>query len=588
MKKRTLLVAAACMIGVTLFAENSQYLTKVLEYVPAPGQFINTVTSAYASGNSSSEILATAQSNLEGKTSGMVTLGAFGGYITVGFDHTILNSKGNYDFKVYGNGFLDSSEPGIVEVSIDRNKNGVADDEWFELAGSEYQKATTVRNYAVTYYRPESATDAVKWTDNLGNSGEVAHNSFHSQVYYPLWIATDTYTLKGTKIANNDSVVGTYHYLKSYAYGYADNQSNTSDLSNMKIDWAVDSLGRPVHLSGIDFVRVHTGVQQMAGWLGETSTEFNGVQDLHPSNVEPYVGDNNQVLDLSSVSLDSKGVWSDALAESAKISAAPYVFSHTATPAYNSYDGFIATSNADNANYGNNWYASNPYGSMTQGGYDKTGAPCLLAYYNTYSDKSLTVSFSDGNKHNMVGAYITATPQSYYSHFTTNNYTRRFTKGDSFKLTAHGMKNGVETGTVDMYLADFTASDSTQWYANRTWEWMDLSSLTAVDSIYFTMYSTDMGTYGINTATYFCMDKLTSTVATSTGACNIVTRSTLNAYAQGKTIFVVASTPDLIRLYDLSGHLLASNNAASSEFAVPTSGVYIVKVGAATRKVVVR
>ena len=39
-----------------------------------------------------------------------------------------------------------SSEPGIVLVSKDTNGNGLADDEWYELAGSEYNSPATTKN----------------------------------------------------------------------------------------------------------------------------------------------------------------------------------------------------------------------------------------------------------------------------------------------------------------------------------------------------------------------------------------------------------------------------------------------------------
>ena len=60
--------------------------------------------------------MAWAATQLVGKTNGLVGLGAFGGYIIVGFDHSIVNVAEEYDFKVYGNAFANSAEPGIVMV----------------------------------------------------------------------------------------------------------------------------------------------------------------------------------------------------------------------------------------------------------------------------------------------------------------------------------------------------------------------------------------------------------------------------------------------------------------------------------------
>ncbi|MES1923608.1 hypothetical protein MHBO_005212 [Bonamia ostreae] len=55
----------------------------------------------------------------------------------------------------------------------------------------------------------------------------------------------------------------------------------------MKIDWAVDSNGNPVELTGVDFVKVYTGQNQQCGWLGETSTEVLGITDLHVLDKQP-------------------------------------------------------------------------------------------------------------------------------------------------------------------------------------------------------------------------------------------------------------------------------------------------------------
>ena len=67
------------------------------------------------------------------------------------------------------------------------NGNGLPDDEWYELAGSEYGKDTETRNYEITYYRPQPANGDIRWTDNQGGEGFVYRNSYHQQdSYYPL------------------------------------------------------------------------------------------------------------------------------------------------------------------------------------------------------------------------------------------------------------------------------------------------------------------------------------------------------------------------------------------------------------------
>lgn len=283
----------------------SPYITRVHEYRPAPGQFVNELPE-YSEGDTEESMRQKAEDCLAYNAGTMVTLGGYGGYIVVGFDHTIVNRPGEYDFKVLGNAFYStgaaggsggSSEPGIVMVSADVNGNGIPDDAWYELAGSEYQKPSTIKNYEITYYRPDenktpvpgtdpSITDStyVRWTDNQGGEGYLSKLTYHKQAYYPQWLSGETLSFQGTRLADNaidESGDGSYYVLYAYDWGYADNHPNDSEKSNFNIDWAVDAEGNPVHLQGIDFIKIYTGVNQFNGWLGECSTEVAGVTDLH-------------------------------------------------------------------------------------------------------------------------------------------------------------------------------------------------------------------------------------------------------------------------------------------------------------------
>ena len=261
---------------------------KVFEYTPAPGQFINELkTGGFdASHNNPEAAITYAEGRLsEGK---WISLGGFGGYVVVGFDHSIDNNR-SYNLGVVGNAFDGSSEPGIVWVMQDENGNGYPDDTWYELAGSETGKFETYRDYAVTYYRPSGIGMPVQWTDNYGNNGEIDYLAqYHDQdYYYPLWIGDDSYTLKGTRLeARNydQSGNGTYWVQPHYDWGYVDNFSptdfNSSDKANFfKISNAIDFEGNPVNLSHIDFVKVQCAVNAKSGWLGELSTEVCGFYD---------------------------------------------------------------------------------------------------------------------------------------------------------------------------------------------------------------------------------------------------------------------------------------------------------------------
>jgi hypothetical protein len=283
----------------------SKYISNVFDFRPATGQFINEIPE-YVNGNTEADMIKRAKESLVGENAAMITLGGFGGYVAFGFDHTIPNLEGR-DFKILGNAFWGNStnatrsgscEPGIIMVGYDKNKNGKPDeDEWYEIAGSEYFKNSTTKNYTITYFKPnenkppvpgsefwQTDVEYIKWQDNFGNSGFKTKNTFHAQSYYPLWLSGASYSLTGTRLKDNfydQSGTGAYWVGTSYDYGYADNAPNNDEASNIDISWAVDRNGNYVKLPGIDFIKVYTGINQEAGWLGEVSTEVAGAYDLH-------------------------------------------------------------------------------------------------------------------------------------------------------------------------------------------------------------------------------------------------------------------------------------------------------------------
>lgn len=271
---------------------------KVYEYVPAPGQFIGEPASGYSGGESTlAEANAYAEKRM--RDGNYVSLGAWGGYIIVGFDHSVPVNAGVNNIAVQGNAFFNagtgsggSNEPGIIYVMQDVNGNGLPDDEWYELRGSETGVSTTLQDYAVTYYRPSSSAMGVQWTDNRGNQGTVDYlKAFHTQpYYYPTWITADSYTLRGTRLEARTTQDGGVWNNSAFGWGYADNMG--SDILNaggadgegqrngFKLENAMNINLSVVNLQYIDFVKIQTGVCSKAGWIGEVSTEVYAVEDL--------------------------------------------------------------------------------------------------------------------------------------------------------------------------------------------------------------------------------------------------------------------------------------------------------------------
>lgn len=270
-------------------AGSKKELNRVYEFLAAPGQFINEGYTA----TTMQQACTYAEGQLT-KT-GYVSLGGFGGYITMGFDHSIEND-GGYNFQLLGNSFIGSSEPGIVWVMQDENGDGLPNDTWYELKGSEYGKPETIQDYEVTYHRPRAAGMPVAWTDNQGQSGSVDYlAAYHRQdYYYPKWVKANSYTLRGSCLKSRTrQVTPGYWSNDEFGWGYADNFSATDRLVNdnnqnagananhFKINDAVTFDGKSANLKYIDFIKIQCGVNAKAGWLGEASTEVFGARDYN-------------------------------------------------------------------------------------------------------------------------------------------------------------------------------------------------------------------------------------------------------------------------------------------------------------------
>ena len=63
------------------------------------------------------------------------------------------------------------------------------------------------------------------------------------------------------------------------------------------------------------------------------------------------------------------------------------------------------------------------------------------------------------------------------------------------------------TDSVDFYLADYRFADNSEDYIVKDWTFVSLEALGDVDSLLFSLTSTDNDSmFGMNTPAYFCMD----------------------------------------------------------------------------------
>ena len=164
--------------------------------------------------------------------------------------------------------------------------------------------------------------------------------------------------------------------------------------------------------------------------------------------------------------------------------------------------------------------AISQYNDIVTEGYDNQ----LSSYY-----KDVTSGFGGYNGSKTFAVSYSGTinfesdaTESTFDHFwVTNNtyaalsmkngdaYAKKFGLGDWFKLTVTAVdKSNNPTGSaVEVYLADFRTATSSGILTQ--WKMVDLKPLgNKVHAITFTLTSSDVGDWGMNTPAYFCFDNL--------------------------------------------------------------------------------
>lgn len=276
----------------------------------------------------------------------------------------------------------------------------------------------------------------------------------------------------------------------------------------------------------------------------------------------------NIVLDLSNpgdfpIEYDESGLWADVFNNDAIVYSQEFMFSH-ASPYSNYSNGFFASKvTAISASAG----TDDQWGCMAKGGFAGEGTPYLGAYWDAYTESTSdtkTCEVYTSAPYYAVGCYVCNNPYVYYAIEKGNPYSTKFEQGDWFKLVAHGIdEQGTETGTV--------------------------SELGQIASIYFTMESSDTGDYGINTPTYFCLDKLT--VSTEPSSVEESVAAQMKVYYDRSNGAVRVESAQLVEaaVYNMSGTLvmkqLVEGSGAIDMSAYP-AGVYIVRCGGYSTKIV--
>ena len=211
---------------------------------------------------------------------------------------------------------------------------------------------------------------------------------------------------------------------------------------------------------------------------------------------------------------------------------------------------------------------------------DKT-TPGFMNQYSAITGKGVNgsrhyaVNYAFGNN-NMIlrgdaagkpvsGMYITNSTYAYLSMKEGDAFAKKFggATGDDrdfFLLTIKAFSNGVPSiDSVNFYLADYRFKDNREDYIVDEWTWVNLSPLGSADSLSFTLTSSDMGRFGMNTPAFFCVDDVFAN-APIVSSTRVNVPDVISVYPNPTADFIQIShsLPEGVdcSIYDASGRLL--------------------------------
>lgn len=207
---------------------------------------------------------------------------------------------------------------------------------------------------------------------------------------------------------------------------------------------------------------------------------------------------------------------------------------------------------------------------------------------NTSGDTLFFPSPSD-----LVSVELTNTTYVYLSMKNGDAYGKQFgspndangdpdgTQGKDYffiRIYSH-FSNGELLDSLDFYLADFTSNNATEHYIVDTWKEVDLSAMKIVSYLTFKYFSSDNGTYGINTPTFFALDNLvfnesTTSLSTEKLAAFKVFPNPANSH------ITINGGQGIYAIYNInSEELLKLNNNGSTNLDISglQSGLYFVR-----------
>lgn len=178
-------------------------------------------------------------------------------------------------------------------------------------------------------------------------------------------------------------------------------------------------------------------------------------------------------------------------------------FRNTYNPQFGSWSGFAVSSLTDSSTAG----FANQYSVFA--GTAASGQKFALGYASP--EPARIVNTEPLSPRRLVSLKYTNATYPALSMKNGDAFSKKFggpsgNDPDFFLLTVRSHRNGLITDSAALFLADYRFEDNVSDYIRKGWQTASLNFTQAFDSVSFSLTSSDVGVFGMNTPAYFCLD----------------------------------------------------------------------------------
>lgn len=288
--------------------------------------------------------------------------------------------------------------------------------------------------------------------------------------------------------------------------------------------------------------------------------------------------------DLENLTLSPNTYWNGAtsnptVSTSGNFTSGNAIFSNSYSGLYGGY-------------WASGWAYSNMKDSITDGSKNQYSARTAVGNNNSSNytigrggSKLKFNAVAEGKQ--LSGFYVTNSTYAAVSMKNGDTFGKKFggitgNDPDWFKLKIQKYLGGIlQPDSVVFYLADFRFANNAQDYIVKNWQFVNLSSLGNADSLVFKLSSSDVGLYGMNTPSYFCLDDFT-TFDIATGLEETFTfenHTTVYPNPATEVINIYATKPfTRSEIFNQLGELIITSTQHTIHVNELPSGAYFIKI----------